>query len=153
MSYTWNPGLEYVRVVRDTLPKVFVLENVKVMANWAGGKAIDAIINEFKEPISYNNSEYQYELTYKVLRASDFGVPQHRERLIMVGNRIKSKFNFPEPTHHAVDELSQDLFKKNLKPHTTVREAILDLPPASAPPEMAQRISETIKKRIDKHGY
>lgn len=145
--------LEFARVVRDVIPKTFVLENVKGMANWAGGKAIDAIVNEFTEPIIYDGESYTYELSYKVLKASDFGVPQHRERLFIVGSRVGKKFSFPEPTHQALDPLAGDLFKTNLKPHKTVGDAILTLPPANPPSEMAQRISRTIKSRIEKHGY
>jgi DNA (cytosine-5)-methyltransferase 1 len=145
--------LEFARVVRDTLPKTFVLENVKGMANWAGGKAIDAVLNEFTDPISYDSKKYTYELSYKVLKASDYGAPQHRERLFIIGNRVGNKFVFPEPTHHNESEYSNDLFKSDLKPYVTVKDAILSLPSASPPSEMAQRISRTIKDRIDKHGY
>lgn len=145
--------LEFARVVRDVIPKTFVLENVKGMANWAGGKAIDAIFNEFLEPIIYDGHSYTYVLSYKVLKASDFGAPQHRERLFIVGSRVGKKFSFPEPTHQALGPHSGDLFKKNLEPYKTVGDAILALPPANPPSEMAQRISRTIKSRIEKHGY
>jgi len=145
--------LQFARVVRDTLPKTFVLENVKGMANWAGGQAIDAIMNEFSEPVLYNGKEYKYNLSYKVLKASDYGAPQHRERLFIVGTRIGKKFLFPEPTHQSPNDYSNDSFKNKLKSYTTVKDAILSLPPATPPSEMAQKISKTIKNRIAKHGY
>jgi len=145
--------LQFARVVRETLPKTFVLENVKGMANWNGGKAIDAILNEFSEQISYEGNEYKYSLSYKVLKASDYGAPQNRERLFIVGTRVGKTFCFPEPTHEANTDARLDLFKKTLKPYTTVKDAILTLPPASPPSEMAQKISKTIKGRIAKHGY
>lgn len=145
--------LEFARVVRDVLPKTFVLENVKGMANWAGGKAIEAILNEFSNEITFEGKRYKYKLKYQVLKASNYGVPQHRERLFIVGSRIGKSFIFPEPTHQSTAEISSDLFKKPLKPYVTVKDAILRLPPASQPSEMAQKISQTIKGRIEKHGY
>ncbi len=64
--------LSYVR------PNFFVMENVKGMAN-----KIDEIKQNFHE---YLGDEYKIE--YKLLKAQDFGVPQNRERFILIGNRI-----------------------------------------------------------------
>ena len=64
--------LSYVR------PKFFIMENVKGMMNKK-----DEIIQNFKE---YLGGDYLYD--YAVLRAQDFGVPQNRERFIMIGNRM-----------------------------------------------------------------
>ena len=64
--------LSYVR------PKFFVMENVKGMAN-----KIEEIKENFTE---YLGEEYLFD--YKLLRAQDFGVPQNRERFIMIGNRM-----------------------------------------------------------------
>ena len=64
--------LSYVR------PKFFIMENVKGMMN-----KIDEIIQNFKE---YLGEGYQYD--YAILKAQDFGVPQNRERFIMIGNRV-----------------------------------------------------------------
>lgn len=59
-------------------PKFFIMENVKGMAN-----KIEEIKENFRE---YLGEEYQFD--YKLLRAQDFGVPQNRERFIMIGNRL-----------------------------------------------------------------
>ena len=92
--------LEFIRVVRESLPKAFVMENVKGMVNWEQGKAIDAIINEISEPIIFKNNEYQYEIEISVLNSADYGVPQFRERVFIVGNRLNKKFIFTTPTHY-----------------------------------------------------
>lgn len=145
--------LEFSRVVREALPTAFVMENVKGMLNWERGKAIEAVLNEFKEPILFNGLEYRYDVSYQVLNASDYGVPQHRERLFIVGNRVNKKFCFPNPTHGSVQDLEPDLFKEPLTPYSTVWDALGNLPPATEPSETAKRVSQTIKGRIEKHGY
>ena len=65
----------YVRAVEITRPRFFVMENVKGMLSVA-----DQVVEDF-EAIGYV-------VSYRVLNAKDFGVPQNRERLIYIGNRI-----------------------------------------------------------------
>ena len=67
--------LQFLSVVR---PKFFVMENVRGMAN-----KIEEIKQNFRE---YLGEEYQFDAA--VLQAQDFGVPQNRKRLIMIGNRM-----------------------------------------------------------------
>jgi len=145
--------LEFIRVVRESLPKVFVMENVKGMVNWQKGKAIEAIMNEIAAPIIFENISYSYNVNIAVLNAADYGAPQLRERVFLVGNRMGKEFQFPEPSH--CNELGGtiDLFNKRKETYTTVWDAIGDLPPADQPSERALRVSQTIKERIIKHGY
>ena len=143
--------LDFVRIVQETLPFGFVMENVKGMYNWAKGKAIAEIQNQFEKPISHQGINYQYNVKYKVLNASHFGVPQQRERLFVVGNRLGKDYQFPSPVFGKSE--SPDLFEKEKKPVKTVWDAIGSLPPAREPSETAKRVSKTIKERIAKHGY
>jgi len=145
--------LEFIRVVRESLPNVFVMENVKGMVNWEKGKAIKAIMNEISEPIIFGDKEYTYDVNIAVLNAADYGAPQFRERVFLVGNRMGKKFQFPESTHCTQSGGTIDLFNNRKKAYTTVWDAIGDLPPADKPSETALRISKTIKERIIKHGY
>lgn len=69
---------EYLKFLRYVRPKFFIIENVKGMM-----RRIEDIGNDLKD---YLGEEYQY--GYKVLNAQDFGVPQNRERFIMIGNRV-----------------------------------------------------------------
>lgn len=131
---------EYVRIVRETLPKGFVLENVKGLTNWDHGRALQLLIDELGKPIEYEGQEYHYTIsTPQVLNAVDYGVPQNRERLIIVGNRMGKHFLYPAP--HVFE------------PKKTVWEAIGDLPEPEEPSETAQRVAETIKERREKYGY
>lgn len=68
----------YLTFLSHVRPKFFVMENVKGMAN-----KIEEIKENFTE---YLGEEYLFD--YKLLRAQDFGVPQNRERFIMIGNRM-----------------------------------------------------------------
>lgn len=131
---------EFVRIVRETLPKAFVLENVRGLANWDQGKALEKLIEELSKPIEWEGDTFQYTMPKpQVLNAVDFDVPQYRERLIIVGNRMGKRFYYPVP----------ELMKRP----KTVWDAIGDLPEPDAPSETALRVSETIKERRVKYGY
>jgi DNA (cytosine-5)-methyltransferase 1 len=133
---------------------VFVMENVKGMVNWSGGKAIEAILEEAGKPIQYNGQEYTYSVQQKVLNAADYGAPQFRERVFIIGNRVGKELNYPPPTHFAPSSQSSPvLFEEKRNPHNTVWDAIGHLPPAQPPSEAAKRVSKSIKGRILKHGY
>lgn len=144
--------LEFIRIVRESLPLAFVMENVKGMANWHQGAALTAIENALKEPIVYDGKKYEYTIQHKVLNAVNYGVPQQRERIFLVGNRVNRDFVFPTPSHGYSNNQSA-LFADDLKKISTVGEALSVLPPADEPSDMAKRISQTIKDRIQKHGY
>lgn len=79
----------FVKTVAYFKPKAFVLENVPNLVSMEKGKIKDSIIAEFEE--------LGYTVKYKVLLASDYGVPQNRRRVVFVGLKNK-EFIFPEPT-------------------------------------------------------
>jgi len=145
--------LQFIRVVRESLPVAFVMENVKGMVNWEGGKAIAAIMNEISEPIIYKGETYEYKVSKSVLNAADYGASQFRERVFIVGNRVNKTFEFPKPTHTSKENVATDLFGEKLQKHKSTWDAIGKLPAADEPSETALRISETIKDRIKNHGY
>ena len=107
--------LEYIRILRDKKPMMFVAENVKGILTLDKGAVIRAIINDF--------SDAGYKVTYKLLNAADYGVPQMRQRVIIVGVRcdLSLDFQFPEPTHAKNGE-------GGLKPWVSVAEALKDIP-------------------------
>lgn len=69
----------YVKLVRQNKPKAFIGENVKGLLTMGEGKIIDAIVADF--------AECGYDVYCKLLNAKNFGVPQDRERVIIVGFR------------------------------------------------------------------
>lgn len=71
---------EFVRVVKEALPKLFVFENVPGLVSMAKGDIIKQICEEF--------ANRGYNVAWKLLNAADYGVPQNRIRVIMIGRRI-----------------------------------------------------------------
>jgi DNA (cytosine-5)-methyltransferase 1 len=145
--------LDFIRVVREALPIGFVMENVKGMANWEQGAALKAIEDELSDCVVYEGKSYQYVVQHKVLNAADFGVPQFRERIFLVGNRINKVFNFPSPTHYAAKHNPSLFENPNEKQYVSAWDTIGTLPPADEPSDVAMRVSQSIKGRIEKHGY
>lgn len=136
----------FIQLMRELRPKTFVLENVKGMVNWQGGIVLQEVENMLAEPLITGE---KYKVQHSILNAADFGVPQNRERVFIVGSRIKSEYKFPKPTHTAAPTEHDRM----LKPHVTVGDALRGLPEADAPSKTALRVSQTIKGRIEKHGY
>lgn len=80
------------RILINKQPKAFLLENVKRLRSHDGGKTMITILKHLKSA-GYSN------VHTKVLRARDFGLPQNRERIFIIGFLDDNlKFEFPEPT-------------------------------------------------------
>ena len=81
---------EYVRLLKELSPAGFLFENVYGIVGAQNGEAWQEILDSF--------SEVGYKLFYRIVDAADYGVPQHRERLLIIGLKHGS-FKFPRPTH------------------------------------------------------
>jgi len=81
---------EYVRLLRQLSPKGFLFENVYGITGAQNGDAWQEIRQAFEE--------VGYKIFYRILDAADYGVPQHRERLFIVGVK-DAEYLFPRPTH------------------------------------------------------
>jgi DNA (cytosine-5)-methyltransferase 1 len=90
---------EYFRLVRELSPQLFLFENVKGLLSIQNGQLFKQIVSE-AESLGYITS-------YGLLKATDFGCPQIRERVILVGSR--QRFKFPTPTHKRAVTLSEAL--------------------------------------------
>lgn len=104
---------EFIRIVDVVRPKFFFMENVKGFTNLDKGLFIEEVKNRFNE-IGYNN------IWCEVINSADYGVPQYRQRMFMIGNRLGIDYEKPLPTHFPYDS--------DKSPHyETVGKAILDL--------------------------
>jgi len=96
-GFEGNRGKLYqsmVEAVKKTRPAIFVAENVKGLLSMDNGEAIKTIIKDF--------GALGYSVVYKLHHAADYGVPQNRERVLIVGTDKKRglpEFKFPKPTH------------------------------------------------------
>lgn len=103
--------LEMARVISDKRPAFFVAENVKGLLSMEKGAVIKAIIEDFES--------LGYKVEAKVLNAARYGIPQARERVIIIGNRLGVENPFPEPTHRLDGDEGADL-----PPAVTTEQAI-----------------------------
>lgn len=103
---------ELLRLITDKKPKFFVAENVKGLLSMQKGKVFEMILEDFKS--------LGYSVDYRVLKASDYGVPQNRERVVIIGNRLGLENLFPEKTHG----LANDLFSNTTKPYVAVKDVV-----------------------------
>lgn len=113
----------YMRIVKEALPRVFLLENVEGLA--FAGK--DEGLRLLKDQIADINrkTKSHYAPVIQVVSAAEYGVPQQRERVIMVAARDGSKFQFPEATHRA----SEDESSSKLPTYRTAWDALADVSP------------------------
>jgi DNA (cytosine-5)-methyltransferase 1 len=113
----------YLRVLRDTLPRAFLLENVPGLAYREKSEGLDLI----RRTIDAINRERKcaYSIAVACLNAADFGVPQQRERVFVIGSREGTDFRFPAPTHRPQGEGTDWL--SDLPPYATAWDAIGDL--------------------------
>lgn len=142
-----NLYLQFVRFVKEIEPKFFILENVRGLLTMANGFFKNDIIERF--------SKIGYNVVYKVLRASEYGVPQSRERVFFVGLSKKTFGN-----------LMFDFAKIEKKQLVSTKDALSDLPSldndesqteyASEPQnqfqkEMRKRSTKILNNEITKH--
>lgn len=102
---------EFARALYQIKPKAFIVENVNGMTR----KNFSHLLEDQRHTFE----SIGYDVKYTVLNAADFGVPQLRKRIFIVGTRkdLKANYTFPTPTH---GETNQS--------HITIREALSGLP-------------------------
>jgi len=115
-------------------PRWFVFENVVGLVTHEGGEKLRAILDAF--------SEMGYMVSWRIINAASFGVPQNRERVVIVGNCLGIDFAWPTPTHYVNyrsmagrrRELmsSMPIDSTVLNPAVTLIDAIGDLPPVDS---------------------
>jgi len=105
----------FIRDLRDVQPCAFVVENVQGFVSEG--------LQWLREALNHVNAQTgtRYSLHWKVLNAADFGVPQCRKRLLVIGARHGESFSFPQPTHGP----------HGSQPHVCTWDAIADLPEPS----------------------
>lgn len=105
---------KYIEIIEKLKPKAFVFENVTGLLsakNEKGEKIIDLLLREF--------TKNGYTLSWKVVNSADYGVPQRRKRVIVVGLNSSKKFSFPKQTHNETGD--------DLKKYVSVFDAIGDI--------------------------
>jgi len=107
--------IEFVRFIKGLQPKIVLLENVSGLRSTANGAFINAIIEAIE-------SVGDYSVTYKILDALNYEVPQVRKRILFIGFPSGEKFTWPRKTHNRNSDIH----------YLTVMDAIYDLPPLNS---------------------
>lgn len=108
--------LFFLSIVKDKQPKYFIAENVKGILSLGNGSVIKQIVSDF--------NEVGYIVKVHKINAADYGVPQHRERVIILGQRVdignRMLFQFPDITHSNKED--------DLPNWVSIIEALTDIP-------------------------
>lgn len=114
---------EFVRLLNETRAEAYVFENVPNLASVANGEVLADLLAAFEE-VGYTS-------TARVLAAADYGVPQMRKRLFIVGTRERGEVPMPPPATHAPADTLWAVTER--QPYVTAREAVDDLPDVDEP--------------------
>lgn len=82
---------EFIRAVREARPRMFLMENVPGLVSPVNRVYFEGALAKLRA--------LGYEVQYQVVNAAEYGVPQKRRRLVVVGTATQEKFEFPQPTH------------------------------------------------------
>lgn len=113
----------YFNIVKIIKPKAFIIENVLGLLSMSRGALISEIIKLFSDSTNFGGDRYY--LHYKIVNALDFGIPQHRERVIIVGLK-NSDFNLDELFSRAKTSIEKKMPKYFSS--VTVWDAISNIP-------------------------
>lgn len=108
---------EIARILKEKQPRAFVLENVKQLASHDGGRTINTIISTLRDELGYH-------VDYRILNALDYGLPQKRERVVIVGSKTPFIMKWPEKKigGKTLDQiLEKDVDKKYYASDTIVK--------------------------------
>lgn len=120
---------DYFRFLDALRPRAFLMENVF-------GLAYKNQSAQFFDELKRNISALGYSLSYEILNAADYGVPQNRQRLFLVGRRDNVAVDLPLPTHWGEHERRKPpLNVDKLRPHVTAGEALRGLVTTPEPEE------------------
>jgi len=111
--------LHFLRFLRVKKPKYFLAENVRGLLSLSGGRVMDRILKDF--------SSAGYHVEYKLVNFADFGVPQMRYRVFIIG-KIKSLPNSAWPSFPLATHAKPSSRMKNQKPWVTIGDALKKVP-------------------------
>lgn len=129
---------ELLRVIQDKRPRFFLAENVKGILHFAKGDVFRTILKEM--------AGLGYKIQYRLFNAADYGVPQKRERVVIVGvrNDVAFDFRFPDPTHEKDGA-------GGTKRWVGVAEALAHFPDPEAPNNIPNHVCS--KYKLNFNGY
>ena len=149
-------GEHYVLAIRILQPEWFVFENVVGLLTHERGTRLHSLLEGLKRA--------GYAVDWRVVNSASHGIPQYRERVVIVGNRLGIQFLWPNPTHRAIYKSmagtcgrvvrTTPLFDAALPDAVTTMEAIDDLPVVSSGEEATRYVGDprTLYQRLMRTG-
>jgi len=126
--------LHFTRFVDAIRPRAFLMENVPGLLNKMSGRIFERMVQTFEK--------LGYTVNYSLLNSADYGVPQIRRRLFILGSREGISLRFPKPTHAPASS------QPGLKPYVTIKEAFSPLTsdmPNQEPPRHTRKKVEKLR--------
>lgn len=112
----------YFNIVKLVRPKIFIIENVKGILTLKNGEIFKEIVNAFSDSKNFEGNPYK--IQYKILKAKEFGIPQARERVVIIGSLINFDFEKAlKQTKAVIEKVDKNFFDS-----VTVMDAISNLP-------------------------
>lgn len=108
---------DIARILKEKRPKAFVLENVKQLVSHDGGRTINTIISILRDELGYH-------VDYRILNALDYGLPQKRERVVIVGSTKPFVMQWPEPVKNG--KTLNDILERKVDTKYYASEAIVN---------------------------
>ena len=129
----------FVKILREKQPKFFVAENVKGILSLGKGEVFKRILQDF--------SKAGYDCQYAVLNAANYGVPQSRQRVVILGKRadLEVELSFPPKPTHAPQAML------NLKPHVSIGKALNGIPNPDGTHKLKNHVYT--KYKVKYNGY
>lgn len=129
---------QLIRIIEAKKPRFFLAENVKGLTNLAKGAVFQMILSDFRT--------LGYQVDFRILNAADFGVPQTRQRVIIVGvrNDVDFTYDFPHPTHSKTGA-------DGLPKWVSVSKALAGIPDPDQPNDLPNH--EYSKYKLNFNGY
>jgi DNA (cytosine-5)-methyltransferase 1 len=133
---------EMARVIKDKQPKYFLAENVKGLASMEKGAVLEAIKKDFRN--------LGYTVNHCILNAADYGVPQARMRLFILGVRqdVENNIQFPPAATHSKPEKNTE---QKLKSWVTVGQALSEIPEPETLHNLSNHTGSKYKLRFNGH--
>lgn len=114
---------EFARCIKETSPLCFMAENVRGLTSHDNGKTLSTIIDVF--------TELGYNVQYKLLNAVEYGIPQKRERIVIIGSKAVVSFQYPKKSEKikVLKDALKDVPPSEGQQYSVSKRKVLDLVP------------------------
>lgn len=138
---------EFARIVKEVEPSVFIYENVKGLTTNNEGKTFETILRVFRE-------EFDYDVSYSLLDATEFNIPQRRTRVLVVGTKKRVGFDVAKIKRHVLAWNMQDFLEDHCAEgnFTIGKNGKIHLTPQPGRPDPRSILTPAVTRYVTKSG-